>query len=188
MRCPASEKLEIIRLVEQSHLPVKTTLAKLGVPKTTFYRWYDRFLSFGGEPKEGHRFSPTTDPRFSYRGENVVQTLERVCRQVGYPKSIRVDQGSEFISRDLDLWAYQKGVVLDFSRPGKPTDNAYIEAFNSRLRQECLNASWFLSMGDARARIEEWRTDYNENHPHSALGGLTPSEFADQLNSARKVA
>ncbi|TCU32301.1 integrase-like protein [Rhizobium azibense] len=68
------------------------------------------------------RFSPAVDARFSYRGEDVVQTLERVCRQVGYPASIRVDNGSEFISRDLDLWAYHKGVMLDFSRPGKPTD------------------------------------------------------------------
>jgi len=70
----------------------------------------------------------------------------------------------------------------------KPTDNAYIEAFNSRLRQECLNASWFLSMTDARARLEEWRIDYNQNRPHSSLGGLTPAEFADQLKPARKVA
>ncbi len=66
------------------------------------------------------RFSPAVDARFSYRGEDVVQTLERVCRQIGYPASIRVDNGSEFISRDLDLWAYHKGIVLDFSRPGKP--------------------------------------------------------------------
>lgn len=68
------------------------------------------------------RFSPAIDPRFSYRGEDVVQALERICCEIGYPKAIRVDQGSEFISRDLDLWAYQKDVVLDFSRPGKPTD------------------------------------------------------------------
>lgn len=80
------------------------------------------------------RFSPAVDARMSYRGENVVQTLERVCAQVGYPKTIRVDLGSEFISRDLDLWAYAKGVTLDFSRPGKPTDNAFAEAFNSRVR------------------------------------------------------
>ncbi|MEL6576773.1 MAG: transposase, partial [Pseudomonadota bacterium] len=90
--------------------------------------------------------------------------------------------------RLLDQWAYLNKVELDFSRPGKPSDNAYIEAFNSRFRQECLNASWFLSMGDARARIEEWRIDYNHNRPHSALDGLTPSEFADQLKPARKVA
>lgn len=72
------------------------------------------------------RFSPGVDRRFSYKGEDVVATLERICRSIGYPESIRVDQGSEFINRDLDLWAYQKGAVLDFSRPGKPTDNGFI--------------------------------------------------------------
>jgi putative transposase len=82
------------------------------------------------------RFSPAVDPRFSYRGEDVVLTLERICKTVGYPKTIRVDHGSEFVSRDLDLWAYQKGVVLDFSRPGKPTDNSFIESFNGKFRSE----------------------------------------------------
>lgn len=120
------------------------------------------------------RFSPTVDPRFSYRGEDVVLALERVCRQIGYAKTIRVDQGSEFVSRDLDLWAYQKGVVLDFSRPGKPTDNAFIESFNGKLRAECLNAHWFLSLDDARMKMEEWRTDYNEVRPHSAIGNKPP--------------
>jgi putative transposase len=80
------------------------------------------------------------DPRFSHRGEDVVTALEEACRSVGYPRTIRVDQGSEFISRDLDLWAYQKDVELDFSRPGKPTDNAFIESFNGKFRAECLNA------------------------------------------------
>ena len=116
------------------------------------------------------RFSPAVDPRFSYRGEDVVVALEQVCKQVGYPQSIRVDQGSEFISRDLDLWAYHKGVVLDFSRPGKPTDNAFIESFNGKFRAECLNAHWFLSLDDARVKMEEWRRDYNEVRPHSAIG------------------
>jgi putative transposase len=88
----------------------------------------------------------------------------------------------------LDQWAYLKGVELDFSRPGKPTDNAYIEAFNARLRAECLNASWFLSMADARDRIEQWRRDYNEVRPHTALGGLTPRAYADQAKQARKLA
>lgn len=91
------------------------------------------------------RSSPVIDPWFSYHGEDVVETLERVCREIGYPQAIRVDQGSEFISRDLDLWAYQKDVTLDFSRAGKPTDNAFIEAFNGRFRTECLNTHWFLS-------------------------------------------
>ena len=120
------------------------------------------------------RYCPAVDPRFSYRGEDVVRTLERVCRQVGYPKLIRVDQGSEFISRDLDLWAYQRGVELDFSRPGKPTDNAFIESFNGKFRAECLNAHWFLSLDDARAKMEEWRKDYNNVRPHSAIGNKPP--------------
>jgi len=82
------------------------------------------------------------------------------------PASIRVDQGTEFVSRDLDLWAYQRGVTLDFSRPGKPTDNAFIEAFNGRFRAECLNAHWFLSLADAREKMEDWRKYYNRASQH----------------------
>ncbi len=91
----------------------------------------------------------------SYRGEDVVQTLERVCCDVGYPKIIRVDNGSEFISRDLDLWADANDVVLDFSRPGKPTDNAFIESFNGSFRAERLNTHWFMSLDDAREKMED---------------------------------
>ena len=120
------------------------------------------------------RLCPAADPRFSYRGEDVVQTLERVCGQIGYPKTIRVDNGSEFVSRDLDLWAYANDVTLDFSRPGKPTDNGFIEAFNSKLRAECLNAHWFLGLDDARSKLEDWRRDYNEVRPHSAIGNKPP--------------
>jgi putative transposase len=120
------------------------------------------------------KFSPAIEPRFSYRAENVVLTLERVCALIGYPKTIRVDQGSEFVSRDLDLWAYAHDVILDFSRPGKPTDNAYIEAFNGRFRAECLNAHWFLTLDDARAKMEEWRRYYNEERPHGAIGQIPP--------------
>lgn len=123
------------------------------------------------------RYSPAIDPRFSYRGEDVVRTLEAVCNQVGYPKTIRVDQGSEFISRDLDLWAYQKDVVLDFSRPGKPTDNAFIESFNGKFRAECLNIHWFMNLDDAQRKMEDWRKDYNEVRPHSAIGNKPPMEL-----------
>jgi putative transposase len=94
-----------------------------------------------------------------------------------HPRRIRVDNGPEFISRDLDIWAYARGVVLDFSRPGKPTDNAYIESFNSRFRQECLNQHCFMDMEDARGKIEAWKLDYNERRPHSSIGNLTPVEF-----------
>ena len=120
------------------------------------------------------RYVPAIDARYSYRGEDVVQTMERVCAQTGYPKMIRVDQGSEFISRDLDLWAYANNVTLDFSRPGKPTDNAFIEAFNGRLRAECLSANWFMSLPDAREKLECWRRDYNTVRPHSAIGNKPP--------------
>ncbi|MGY4749290.1 IS3 family transposase [Pannonibacter sp. Q-1] len=120
------------------------------------------------------RFSPVVYPRFSYRGEDVVGTLDRACRRIGYPRTIRVDQGSGFISRDLDLWAYQRGVELDFSRPGKPTYNAFIESFNGKFRSECLNAHWFLTLDDARSKMEEWRKDYNTVRPHSAIGNKSP--------------
>lgn len=130
------------------------------------------------------RYVPVLDPRFRYRGEDVVQTLERVCRQVGYPKTIRVDQGSEFVSRDMDLWAYQRGVTLDFSRPGKPTDNAFIEAFNGRFRAECLNAHWFLSLADATEKLEAWRRDYNEQRPHGAIGNKVPAALIKAAHEA----
>ena len=129
-----------------------------------------------------------TSARTNFRAYQVVEELDRIARLRGKPRSIRVDNGPEFAGRLLDQWAYLNKVELDFSRPGKPTDNAFIEAFNSRLRQECLNASWFLSMPDARQRITEWRIDYNEERPHSALGNLTPSAYAAQLQRARKVA
>jgi putative transposase len=92
----------------------------------------------------------------------------------GYPKIIRVDNGSEFISRDLDQWAYANGVTLDFSRPGKPMDNGFIEAFNRTFRAECLNAHWFLTLADAREKLEDWRRHYNEDRPHSAIGYNVP--------------
>ena len=94
--------------------------------------------------------------------------------QVGYPRAIRFDQGSEFISRDLDLWAYQKDVILDFSRPGNPTDNAFIDSFDGKFRTECLNTHWFMSLDDARSKMEKWRRDYNEVRPHSAIGNNPP--------------
>ncbi|MBB3542450.1 transposase InsO family protein [Rhizobium sp. BK399] len=95
-------------------------------------------------------------------------------KTLAYPRTIRVDQGTEFVSRDLDLWAYAKGVTLDFSRPGKPTDNAFIEAFNGRFRAECLNQRWLLILADAREKMEDWRRDDNEVRPHGAIGNKVP--------------
>jgi putative transposase len=89
-----------------------------------------------------------------------------------------VDNGPEFISKELDLWAYARGVQLDFYRPGKPIDNAFIESFNSRFRQECLNQYWFLSLEDAQSKIKAWWNDYNEVRPQSAIGDIAPPSFA----------
>ncbi len=124
------------------------------------------------------RLSPAIEVRQSYRGSDVVETLERVTALYGTPKTIRVDNGPEFVSKDLDLWAYMNGVVLDFSRPGKPTDNAFVESFDRKFRAECLDASWFLSLEDARSKSEAWRRDYNEVRPHSSIGHKAPVELA----------
>ena len=112
------------------------------------------------------------------KGEQVVAAMTRITSVRGAPKTIRVHSGREFISKALERWAYENGVTLDFSRPGKPTDNAFVESFNGRLRDECLNTHRFLSLADARAKIEAWRRDYNESRPHTALGWLTPNEYA----------
>jgi putative transposase len=124
------------------------------------------------------------EPRFTFRGADVVEVLEEVGRQVGFPAAIRVDQGTEFVSRDLDLWAYQRGVVLDFSRPGKPTDNAFIEAFNGRFRAECLNTHGFLSLADAQEKVEDWRRYYNEERPHGAIGQKPPITLLNRDGAA----
>jgi putative transposase len=121
---------------------------------------------------------------FRLTGDDVVEVLKGVIRERGVPASLRVDNGPEFTSKVLDQWAYWNGVVLDFIRPGKPTDNAIMEAFNSRFRQECLNEHWFLSVADAQECVEEWRRDYNEERPHSSLGNLTPEAY---VNAGRPV-
>lgn len=111
-------------------------------------------------------------------GEAVARALSRVANSRGLPRSITVDHGTEFTSKALDEWAWRNSVSLDFTRPGKPTDNGLCESFNGRLRDECLNVTEFTSIEHAKAHIEAWRIDYNEHRPHSALGHLTPSEYA----------
>ena len=114
----------------------------------------------------------------SLKGEDVVRVLSAITQERGLPRTIKTDNGSEFISKVMDKWAYERGIEMDFSRPGKPTDNATVESFNGRLRQECLNANWFMSLNDAQIKIEAWRKDYNESRPHSALDWATPAGFA----------
>src|SRR3989442_15108664 len=113
-------------------------------------------------------------------GATVGQALDRVLTGVSGPRSITVDHGTEFQSRALEDWAYQRGVQLDFIRPGKPVENAFIESFSGRLRDECLNVHQFTSLAEAQHIIEAWRLDYNQRRPHSSLGHLTPNEFVGQ--------
>ncbi len=117
---------------------------------------------------------------FTLTGTKVVTALERIAKQSGYPHMITVDNGSEFASKALDAWAYAHSVKRDFIRPGTPVENAVIESFNGRFRDECLNAQVFVSLHDARQKIEAWRIDYNEHRPHGSLRNLTPRECAEQ--------
>jgi putative transposase len=111
-------------------------------------------------------------------GEKVAMALSKIVRIRGAPQSITADNGTEFSSKAMDLWAYSNGVHLDFIRPGRPVENGYIESFNGRLRDECLNVEVFFSLADARRKLAIWLHDYNHNRPHSALADRTPSEFA----------
>jgi putative transposase len=110
-------------------------------------------------------------------GHRVALALSQVVAARGVPESITVDNGSEFASKAMDAWSYQYGVHLEFIRPGKPVDNGYIESFNGRLRDECLNVETFFDLSDVREKLERWRLDYNQARPHSALGDRSPEEF-----------
>ncbi|ACG72778.1 Integrase catalytic region [Anaeromyxobacter sp. K] len=119
----------------------------------------------------------------SLTGHKVAELLDHVAVERGYPKTITVDNGTEFYSKAMDSWAYRNGVQLQFIRPGKPVENAFIESFNGRLRDELLNSELFMGLHDARQKLETWRLDYNQNRPHSAIGHLTPVEFANQVRT-----
>ncbi len=135
---------------------------------------------------EGTRESPALVAARSLTGERVVSVLEHLAGVRGLPRTISVDHGTEFTSRALDAWAEQRGVTLDFIRPGKPNDNAFIESFNSRLRDECLNEHWFQTLAEAQVLIEQWRREYNTEHPHSSLGHRPPAEYAEQFHPSLK--
>jgi len=116
----------------------------------------------------------------SLKGVDVVDVMNRIKRQRNaLPVRIQVVNGSEFISKDLDKWAYENGVIFDYSRPGKPTDNPYIESFNGKFRDECLNIHWFMSLEDAQIKIDHWLHEYNSYRPHSSIDDLTPDEFEE---------
>jgi putative transposase len=124
------------------------------------------------------RECPVIEVDTSLGGLRVRRVLDRIASERGLPEAIVVDNGPEFRGRALAAWSEERGVRLEFIQPGKPVQNAYVESFNGRLRDECLNANWFTSLTDARRKIETWRRDYNEQRPHSSLNYLPPAEFA----------
>lgn len=124
------------------------------------------------------RECPAIEVDVSLTGHRVVRVLDRLALLRGLPEVIFVDNGTEFTSKAFDQWAYNNAVKINYSRPGKPTDNAYIESFNGSLRMECLNLHWFTSIEDAQRKIEAWRNEYNNLRPHSSIDNQTPTEFS----------
>ena len=122
------------------------------------------------------RVSPAIAADFSLSGEKVVAVLERLARAGSKPKILRVDNGPEFLSKVLDAWAHKNGVCLEFSRPGKPTDNPFVESFNGKLRTECLQQNWFASLTEAKEQLETHRKEYNTERPHTVLNYQTPEQ------------
>jgi putative transposase len=120
----------------------------------------------------------------SLSGSKVAAVLDTIAKERGHAQQITVDNGTEFYSKAMDHWAWKHQVKLDFIRPGRPMENGFIESFNGRLRDECLNAELFSDLVDARTKLEAWKQDYNQHRPHSSIGNLTPIEFA---NSVRKI-
>jgi putative transposase len=122
----------------------------------------------------------------SLRGLRVTRVLDRLAESRGLPTAL-TDNGSEFAGKALDAWAHARGVNLSFITPGKPTENAYVESFNGKFRDECLNENWFLSLPDAQGRIEAFRIEYNQVRPHSSLGDRTPEGVRAQSTSGPPV-
>lgn len=127
------------------------------------------------------RYCPAIVVDFGLGGERVIATLDELGKGQRLPATLVCDNGPEFTSQALDQWAYHRGITLQFIRPGKPIENAYVESFNGRLRDECLNENWFATLDDARVTIERWRQEYNAGRPHSSLGDRTPVEFTNEL-------
>ena len=132
---------------------------------------------------ERSRYALAVDPAFSYPSASVVRTIDEAAREHGYPKFLRIDNGPEFIASALETWAHEHRVELLFIQPGKPTQNAFIESFNSRVRDELLMPNRFRTIFEARVAAEDWRQSYNAGHPHSALNGMTPEEFLSRYEN-----
>ncbi len=190
-------KKRVLRLYRAENLLVRTKYRKkrtshlrvnLGPSTAPNQRWSMDFMSERFENGRYFRILTIIDQfsrecpllwaDLSLTGPKVVACLGVLAGTRGLPMVITVDNGSEFCSRAMDVWSYRNGVKLDFIRPGRPVENGFIESFNGRLRDECLNVHVFFDLADARKKLEAWRHDYNEVRPHGSLAKLTPSEFA----------
>jgi len=188
-RLYAAETLQIKRR-KRKKVPV-TDRQPLERPATANAVWsmdfvFDRIgggrqLKILGIVDDGTTESVATHAEHALGGHHLVRVLDRICVIRGYPKIIRTDNGKEFTGRAMLEWAHEHAVKLRLIEPGKPNQNAYIESFNGRFRDECLNEHWFANLRHARAVIEAWRKEYNEQRPKKGLGGLTPSQYAKQL-------
>jgi putative transposase len=167
----------------------------LALPTGTNQRWSMDFVADGlGDGRKFRSLNIVDDYSreclaaevdTSLPGGRVVRVLERLGELRGVPQVLVMDNGPEFAGQTLDMWAYERGVRLHFIEPGKPVQNAFVESFNGKMRDECLNEHWFGSLAEARQTIELWRRDYNEVRPHSALGNRTPQEFATRAATLR---
>ena len=140
-----------------------------------------RSLKILGIVDDGTHEAVAVHPEHAIGGNHLVRILDRICAMRGYPKVIRSDNAKEFTGKAMLAWAYERGVALRLIEPGKPNQNAYIESFNGRLRDECLNEHWFLNLSHARSILVGWQREYNEERPKKGLGGLTPSQYAAKL-------
>ena len=188
-RLYAEEKLQIKRR-KRKKVPI-TDRQPLERPEASNEVWsmdfvFDRVaggrqLKILGIVDDGTTECVAAHPEHAIGGDHLVRVLDRICQLRGYPKIIRTDNGREFTSRAMLNWAHEHKVKLRLIEPGKPNQNAYIESFNSRFRDECLNEHWFFTRRHARRIIEVWRKEYNEERPKKGLGGLTPTQHAKQL-------
>lgn len=189
LRLYREEGLAVTRRPKKKHVAV----ARVPLPKPTARteRWSMDFVS--DALADGRAFRcftlvddftrecPVIEVAQSLPAWRITQVLHRLATERGLPRSIVCDNGPEFAGKVMDQWAHEHGVVLAFIRPGKPVENAYCESFNGKLRDECLNTHWFLTLADAQREIERWRVEYNTERPHKNLGRRTPAEFTRDL-------
>lgn len=180
-----------IRRKTKKHLParIQTPLSKLQYPNQVWAMdfmsdtlWHGKRYRLLNIIDEFNRELLHVKVDTSLPARRVIEALEQVCEYKGYPRSIRVDNGPEFISTHLEIWCSKHNITLDFIRPGKPTENARVERFNGSMRRELLDCHIFTSLSEVREKVQEWMADYNYQRPHEALDNLSPIEFLKRHN------